>query len=119
LSCDLNLKTPGNDRQQQERDLEDEIVEEFFGQLWVIPGSEKVRVPNPNRDRGGLVWVRKDLVREKKVGIEDCFPVRKGERFAGVPTQLSFSKDIWGKGKKTSYVDILKRFMEEGGRWVW
>jgi hypothetical protein len=86
LSCNLNLKTPGDDRQHQERDLGDEILKEFFCQLWVILGLEKVRVPNPNRDRGCLVWVREDLVREKNVGIEDCFPVRKVERFAGVPT---------------------------------
>jgi hypothetical protein len=46
--------------------------------------------------------------------------VRKGEKFAGVPNHLSFSRDIWGKGEKETYTDILKKSsMEEGGRWVW
>jgi hypothetical protein len=67
-SCDVDLKTLGADRNHLEGGLGDEIVE-FFGQLWAIPGSERVRVPNPNRDRGCLVWVRKELVRETKVGI--------------------------------------------------
>jgi hypothetical protein len=67
-------------------------VEEFFGHLWAILGPERVRVHDPNWDRGCLVWVRQELVGEKKVGIEDCYPVRRrGERIEGTPTRLSFS----------------------------
>jgi hypothetical protein len=35
---------------------------------------------------------------EKKVGIEDCYPVRRrGERIEGTPTRLSFS---WRRGRR-------------------
>jgi hypothetical protein len=94
-------------------------VEEIFGQLWAVPKPDKVRVPEPNREWGCLVWIRKDLVRKKKIRVEDCFPVNRAQRIEGSSTRVSFSRDILVQGKAT-YADILRRSsMAEGGRWVW
>jgi len=70
---------------------------------------------------GNLFCIRKELVRSKKISPEDCFPVRRSDRFDGPLMKLSFAKDIWGRGgEKDSYSAVLKRdSMAEGGRWVW
>ena len=104
---------------------DEEDVEEFFGQLWVIPKSEKVRVPprHPLLDRGGaLFWVRRDLVRERNFKPEDCFPVGRADRIDQPATKLSFSRDIWASSSnRSSYADVLKNqsMAEQGGRWIW
>jgi NADPH-dependent 7-cyano-7-deazaguanine reductase QueF len=41
---------------------EEECVEEIFGQLWMVPRPDKVRVPDSSSRRGCFIWVRKDLV---------------------------------------------------------
>jgi hypothetical protein len=97
----------------------EEHVEEIFGQLWAIPNSEAARVPHPGYG-SMLVWIRKDLVRERRIRLEDCFPVSRSHRIDKPPTRLYWAMDIWsgGSGKET-YAEILKKTMEEGGRWVW
>lgn len=112
----------GNRRADPVVEVEDELCEEIFGQLWAIPNSRA----NPKReiqreDGGCLVWIRKDLVREKWIRAEDCFPVTRSYRVREVPSSISFSRDILGRdGSKASYAEVLQRVpMAEGGRWVW
>jgi len=105
---------------------EEELVE-FFGQLWVINSPPpRSRVPlasdaTATFNPWNLFWIRKELVRSKKISPEDCFPVRRSDRFDGPPVKLIFVKDIWGRGgEKDSYSAVLKRdSMAKGGCWVW
>ena len=53
----------------------DEAVEDFFGQLWVIPSSP-VR-PSPPR-RSILCWIRKGIA-DKDLAISDCFPTVRSD----------------------------------------
>jgi hypothetical protein len=77
-------------RTEEDDDSCEEVVEELFCQLWVLPKPDKVWVLALNRG-GCLVWVRRDLVREKRVRVEDCFLVHLYQRVEGVPTRLRFS----------------------------
>jgi hypothetical protein len=72
----------------EDAEQEDESIEELFGQLWAIPNPDKARVPNPTGGERRLVWIRKDLVREKRFRPEDCFPMGRILRFDGPPTRL-------------------------------
>jgi hypothetical protein len=99
--------------------LEEEAVEEIFGQLWAVLKLDLPRVPQAPRHGGCLVWIRWDLLREKRVQPEDCYLVARGQRIEGIPVRLSFSREILAHGKAT-YADVLHRSsMAEGGRWVW
>jgi hypothetical protein len=61
------------------------------------------------------VWIQWDLLREKRVHPEDCYPVARGQRIEGIPVHLSFSREILANGKVT-YVDMLKiSSMVKGG----
>lgn len=52
--------------------------------------------------------------------MADCFPVLRSDRIHKPPVQISFAGDIWKKGEdKGTYAEVLKKPMEEGGRWVW
>jgi hypothetical protein len=97
----------------------EEHIEEIFGQLWAIPDSPRPRVSHGG---GHLVWIRSDLVRERKIRPEDCHPVSRFQKFDKQPKTLSFARDIWGgSGKKQTFVEAVKKkvAMAEGGRWVW
>jgi hypothetical protein len=50
--------------EEDEVDRDGESIEEFFGQLWAFPKSELARVPRVGGGR--LVWIRSDLVRERR-----------------------------------------------------
>jgi hypothetical protein len=98
--------------------LEEEAVEKKFSQLWAVPKPDSPRVPHAPPCGGCLVWIRRDLLREKRVQPEDCYPAARGQRIEGIPVLLSFSREILARGKAT-YADMLKRSsMAEGGRWV-
>jgi hypothetical protein len=124
---DLKCRTHGEDRNCEDDlrveskavDQDTEELEELFGQLWAVPKPDRVRVPAACGDRGSLFWVRKELLRVKRIHLEDCYPVSRGQRIEGIPRKLSFSRDILAQGK-AMYVDILKRsVMAKGGGWVW
>jgi hypothetical protein len=117
--------TPGENRVDQ-RDraklddghLDDELVEEIFGQLWVMLRPIESRVP-AHHNGGCLVWVHHELLREKRVRPEDCFSVSRSQRIIQQPTRLS-SSDISFNGGHPTYAETLRRLpMVEGGRWVW
>ncbi|KAG2625965.1 hypothetical protein PVAP13_3KG282627 [Panicum virgatum] len=100
----------------------EEEVESFFGQLWAIPSSIPCRLPTRvSSSNGFLAWVRKDLVRDRKITTEECYPVWKFDRIEGGPIRISYSRDIWGNShQRESYAEVVKRKMaEERGRWVW
>jgi hypothetical protein len=107
--------------EEEDADQGEESIEEIFGQLWAIPKVDKVRVPSPQRHgKGMVVWIRKELVKNHCIGLEDCFPVSRFQKIDSEPTRLSFVQDIWGGGDRATYAEILKRIpMAEGGRWVW
>jgi hypothetical protein len=105
---------------------EGEAIFDFFGQLWAIdalpplPHNPKVRATAANFNPSSqLFWVRKDLPKSK-ITPQECFPVRRSDRFDKPPVSISFARDVWGaeEGKQT-YVDTLKTPMANGGRWVW
>jgi hypothetical protein len=58
---------------------QEEEIEEIFGRLWSIPKPKRARVSERKGNGGGgvLVWIHKDLVRERRFRPEDCFPVGK------------------------------------------
>jgi hypothetical protein len=60
-------------------------------------------------------------VRDRRTCLEDCHPVGRSDRINGVPTILNFAKDIWVRagGGSATFVEILKKSMSDGGRWVW
>jgi hypothetical protein len=77
---------------------EDEIVEEYFGQLWVIlsprpPGARVLAL----RRHDPLVWIRLDLLVSSRFEEEDCFPARASDLDNHKPTNLSFSWDFWSR----------------------
>jgi hypothetical protein len=99
---------------------EEEFIEEIYSQLWIVPKPEVRVQESPGLNGGGLVWVRNDLVRDRKVILADCFPVSKSHRFEGTLKKIQLATQIWEGGSRPSYAEIVKRFpMAEGGRWVW
>jgi hypothetical protein len=72
----------------EDAEQEGESIEELFSQLWAIPNPDKARVPNLMQGERRLVWIRKDLMREKCFRPEDCFPVGRIQRFDGPPMRL-------------------------------
>jgi hypothetical protein len=99
---------------------EGESIEELFGQLWLVPKSGNLRVPNPGDHGGGtLVWIRKELVQQRRIRSEVCFPVSRFQRIDTVPMRLSFTKDIWGGGDRMTFIEALRQIsMAERGHWV-
>jgi hypothetical protein len=89
------------------------------GNLWTTLGrSRTVKVPEPNCSGGCLVWIWRDLVKLRRVHLEDCFPVSRVPNIDRVPMRLSIERDFCAAGWAT-FVDILKRaLVAEGGRWV-
>jgi hypothetical protein len=81
--------------------------------LWAVPNQD--RVPRENHGDGCLFWIRKDLVRARRIRPEDLHPVSKGQRIIEAPTTLSWAQDIRpSRREKTTYAEVLRR-MEAGG----
>jgi hypothetical protein len=55
--------------------LDEEHIEELFGQLWAIPNSESVRVQKPEHGSGCLVWIHKNQVKARQIWTKDCYDV--------------------------------------------
>jgi hypothetical protein len=121
-----NQCTPGTN-QGEEDDLvvedesgssEEDYIEEIFGQLWAIPDLERARVTGPWSHGGCLVWIRNDVLRERKIHLEDCYPLSRLQKFDLMSRTLSFSWDISsGSGVRATLAEIVKRkSMAEGGR---
>ncbi|KAE8780538.1 hypothetical protein D1007_46331 [Hordeum vulgare] len=99
----------------------EEVAEEFFGQLWVIPSPNRRHpylVPppppsNPNSALPPLFWIRKDLFRSKKFTREDCFPVKFLTQFDPNPTSFRLSVEGIGHGS-SSFAEVVKGAMEKG-----
>jgi hypothetical protein len=94
-------------------DQDEECVEDLFRQLWVIPKSEP-RVPPPHSHGGSLLWIHSDLVREKRVRLEDGYPVIRSQRVGKVLMTLSFVRDIWSGGKGSPQLNSNGRRGEMG-----
>jgi hypothetical protein len=94
---------------------EEEHIEEIFNQLWSIPNPSTPRIPTGHGD-SHLVWIRSDLVRERKIRPKDCYSVSKHHRIDNAPKTLSFSRDIWvGAGKRQTFIEaVKKKAMAEG-----
>jgi hypothetical protein len=59
-------------------------------------------------------------VKKGVVTLVDCYPVSKSHIFEGVSKKISFARDIWARGSRPTYAEVLRRFpMATGGRWVW
>jgi hypothetical protein len=61
-STSLNLAVERNGVDEDEQ-----YMDEIFGQLWMIPKPEPPRVSSSSRNGGCLVWVRKDLLKERNI----------------------------------------------------
>jgi hypothetical protein len=95
-------------------------IEEFFGQLWLVPATQtthpdsRSRVSHssaPNRD---LVWIRRDLWESKRFSPEDCYPIGSNDSWGKSPLKLKFAEEIWGEGKRKSFVQALKSMVGRG-----
>jgi hypothetical protein len=53
------------------------------------------------------VWIRKELVKERRVQQEDCFPVSRSFRFDKVPITLSSSDLRSGFYEQLTFTDVL------------
>lgn len=92
-----------------------EEIHEFWGQRWFIPNSKTtIRVHGEGAKH--LVWIRWDLWLAKTFEPVDCFLVGDGDKWDEPSAKLSFTEDIWGKGKRLSFVKIVKGFMVGRGR---
>jgi hypothetical protein len=59
-------------------------------------------------------------VGERRIHLEDCYPVGKSDKFDAKPRRLNFVKDIWASGEKATFPEALKKPpMVDGSRWVW
>jgi hypothetical protein len=82
---------------------EDEVIVEFFGQLWAIDSPLPPPSRNPSliasiakpNSSGHLFWVQNDLFDSRVFTAWDCFPVRRGDRLDKSPMSFSFAKDVW------------------------
>jgi hypothetical protein len=85
-----------------------EVVEEFFGQLWIILDSSN---PPPSSTANHcLVWIRKDLLATNSFSLSDCFPAAVADRFH--PARwIEISK----RGDRDSFMGILGRPQMVGG----
>jgi hypothetical protein len=75
---------------ESEEDSDEEFVEELFGQLWAVP-KPAARAHTVGRKGGCLVWIRKDLVKERRIRPEDSYPVSRDHRFVQPTTTMSFT----------------------------
>jgi len=65
-----------------------------------------------------IVWVRKDLVRDRNFSVTDCYPVSRSDRLIDKPIRICFSRDIWGRThQRETYAEIVKRMADERRRW--
>jgi len=105
----------------------DEVVIEFFGQLWAIdspPPHRNPRPPAPSTkllSADNLFWIQRELVESRSFSAKDCYPVLKSDRLEKPPVKVNFTRDIWGRGgEKETFAEVLqKEKMADGGRWVW
>jgi hypothetical protein len=125
-------RTPGANRVGEENpvvekaaaDQEEGHIGDLYGQLWFVPNSspnpQRARVSTSGKGGGQLFWIRKELVSQRRIRLEDCLPVGRSDRFDAELRRLSFAKDIWAGGDKATFVEALKKApMADGGRWVW
>lgn len=93
---------------------EEEVVQEWFRQLWLIP--EPPASTNHRRHQGArvrdshesLVWIRKDLWGARSFQPEDCFPVGRGDRWSDQPKDFNFAADCWAQGKKKTFIQAVQ-----------
>lgn len=119
--------TPGSRSNAQAcRELDDEegAIQEFYGQLWLIPdaiaraanSAVRARVREEELRVRDLVWIRRDLWDSREFGVADCFPAASGDRWVRKPAPLRFAEEVWGKGERESFATKLKSAMAGRGR---
>ncbi|TVU07127.1 hypothetical protein EJB05_47168, partial [Eragrostis curvula] len=118
-----SLKHVPRGAQAAATEVEEGAIEEFYGELWYIPlspprssNSPRVREPVKARDGGRLVWIRRELWESKKFGAEDCHPVGWGDQWDKEPQKLNFAEEVWGEGKKKTFLQAVKEAMANRGR---
>jgi hypothetical protein len=91
-----------------------EEIEDFWGQLWIIPNSKpaKARV----RVKRSLVWIRRDLWVSKSFGASDCYPADSRDEWDVPISKLNFAETVWGEGKRKSFIKVVKESMAGRGR---
>jgi hypothetical protein len=85
-----------------------EVVEEFFGQLWII--SDSPSPPPSSTVNRCLVWICKDLLATNSFSLSDCFPAAVADRF-----HLAHQIEISNHGGWESFAGILGRPQMVGG----
>jgi hypothetical protein len=85
-----------------------EVVEEFFGQLWIILDSSSP--PPRSTVNRCLVWIRKDLLATNSFSLSDCFPAAAVDRFHPA-RRIEISK----QGDRESFAVILGQPPMVGG----
>jgi hypothetical protein len=87
---------------------EDQEIERFLGQLWSVPCSRSRRGDSPLRN---LFWVRKEVWDAREFQPKDFFPVQPGDILRSDLKHTKFAKDIWGKGSRHLFLQVLKSDM--------
>jgi hypothetical protein len=87
---------------------EDQEIERFLGQLWSVPCSRSRRGGSPLRN---LFWVRKEVWDAREFQPKDFFPVQPGDILRSDLKHTKFAKDIWGKGSRHLFLQVLKSDM--------
>jgi hypothetical protein len=100
---------------------EDEgAIVEFFGQLWLVPEDRSPRISKSPRVRPGegkgvrLVWIAREKWRNRDFEPEECFPVGDRDWWIEQPKKFDFAEQIWGKGKKKTFVQAVKSMVGRG-----
>lgn len=114
------LREQRNRGRAQDPDTQEEgAIQEFFGQLWLVPSSPKSSARSREEAKAaqeGLVWIRKDRWESNSFTPDDCFPVRGGDTLGKSPTRLDFAGRIWGEGERASFAQVVKNSMANRGR---
>jgi hypothetical protein len=89
---------------QRPQSEEGEGIESFFEQLWLVP-SRRGRV---SQFHPSLFWIRRDLWESRQFGAGDCFPVKRSDVLKPDPKQGNFASDFWGKGVRSSFLEVAQ-----------
>lgn len=61
----------------------------------------------------GCVGIR-DLWESKQFQPTNCFPVSRKDLWEGAPKNLSFVTDVWARGRRETFKEVLKKTMSRG-----
>ena len=113
----VRKRIEGGSKPYNPPDEEDE-VQSFWGQLWYVPKLK----PSLPRSRvrvcegDNLVWIKRDLWRDKSFKPTDCFPVGERDFWSQSPSKLRFQDLCWREEGKRTFAQVVRGGMAGRGR---